>query len=290
MKREVMAVEEREILRRFDEMLSEGRIKEAGEYLEEMADNCRASGDGAAAISVLNELEGYWRVAGRRDKSYAAAETALSLLDAEGLSGTIAHATTLLNYATAKSAFGETEEAMRLYEDVERIYKSQLPNGDYRVASLNNNMAQSLLRERKPAEALCRFESSLSILKALDDVDGEMATCLTNIAVCLMALKRLDEAEKSLDAAEVLFSASSGDDPHRDSMVATRGQLEFMRGRYLEAARLYGDAAEGIKRRFGANVNYARACRNCARACEAAGRTDEARRYREFADECGTGM
>ena len=57
-----------------------------------------------------------------------------------------------------------------------------------------------------------------------------------------------------------------------------------MLGRYAESAEAYRELASNIERRFGRSPNYAAACRNCAKACAAAGLDPEAARYRRLAE------
>ena len=129
------------ILHKYDEMAASGQMQEAVEYLENMAAECVEEGKNTSAITIFNELEGFWRVAGEKEKSYAAAEAALGLISSGEMEGSIGHATTLLNYATAKTAFGEAKEALELYDQVEKIYDWQLPEDDERYAALYNNRA-----------------------------------------------------------------------------------------------------------------------------------------------------
>ncbi len=58
--------------------------------------------------------------------------------------------------------------------------------------------------------------------------------------------KKFDEAGESLKKSEELFASLPGD-PHADSMLATRGQLEYMLGRFADAAGYYRRAAETLK-------------------------------------------
>lgn len=271
------------ILHKFDEMLAQGQMQAAADYLEEKAAQCGEEGYSTMAITIFNELEGFWRAAGQKEKSYAAAETALGLIFSCKLDGTIGHATTLLNYATAKTAFGEAVEALGLYGIVKEIYDAQLPADDYRYAALYNNMAQSLLRMNDAKRAGEYFAKSLAMLEKMEDVQSETATCHANIAICLMAQKKFDDARENLEKSEDIFASLPGD-PHTDSMLATRGQLEYMLGRFAEAAEYYKRAAANIESRFGRNPYYARACRNCARALEAAGNKEEAKRWLQLAD------
>lgn len=285
----LVKMEIKEILAKFDGMLAEGRTREAGEYLDKMAVECGSSGDTSAAISIFNELEGFWRVAGEAEKSYAAAEAAIGLLKACGLEGGIDYATTLLNYATAKAAFGDTAGALELFRRVEKIYGDRLEADDYRFASLYNNMAQSLMHMNDAGSAGDYFVKSLAILEKLDGVEEETATCHTNTAICLMLQKRLDEARASLEKAEKIFS-SLPESPHFDSMLASRGQLEFIQGRFAEAADCYKRAAANIEKRFGRNIYYSRACRNCAKAMAAAGDRSGAEEYKRLAESSEGGQ
>ena len=274
------------ILHKYDEMAASGQMQEAVEYLENMAAECVEEGKNTSAITIFNELEGFWRVAGEKEKSYAAAEAALGLISSGQMEGSIGHATTLLNYATAKTAFGEAKEALELYDQVEKIYDWQLPEDDYRYAGLYNNMAQSLLRVNDVKTAGEYFSKSLALLEKMQNVQSETATCHSNLAICLMSQKKLDEAGENLKKSEELFASLPGD-PHADSMLATRGQLEYMLGNYAEAAEYYKRAASNIEKRFGRNPYYVRACRNCAKALEAAGNTEEAERWQQLSDSAG---
>lgn len=277
-------MEIRDVLRRFEELLSLGCADDAGRYLEETAAEREGAGDGQAAISCCNELTGFWRVRGRKEKSYAAAERALALLSGNGLENSVDYATVLLNYATAKSVFRELTEALSLYRRAEAVYRELLPASDYRFASLYNNMAQAMLKSNDVKGAADHFAKSLSLLEKMTDVESEIATCNTNMAFCLLAEKRLDEARVRLERAEAIFRALPGDDPHYDSMLSCRGQLEYLLGRYAESAEAYRELASNIERRFGRSPNYAAACRNCAKACAAAGLDPEAARYRRLAE------
>lgn len=274
------------ILKRFDDLLAEGRVREAGTYLEEQSALAEREGDNNAAVSIYNELEGFWRAAGQQEKSYAAAEKALDLLKGLGLEETIDYATTLLNYATAKMVFGDTQNALALYRRVEEIYQTQLKPDDYRYASLYNNMAQSLLRSRDMKIAGEYFLRSLRLLEKMEDVESEKATCCCNMAVCLMAQGGMNEARAYLERAEEAFR-SLPNDPHADSMLACRGQLEYLSGNYAAAAGYYQRAAENIEKRFGRNVNYAVMCRNCSKALAAAGNEAEAERWAGLAAAAG---
>lgn len=269
------------ILAEYDAMLAAGRRREAGEFLSEAADVASREDDAAAEASLRGELTGYWRVFGEPEKSFASAERALSLLESLGLAESGEYATALLNYATAKTAFRMTDEALALYRRAAAIYEKTLEPGDYRFASLYNNMAQALMRAGRAGEALGYFRRSLALLSPCDDAI-ETATCCTNMAFCLLAQKNTGEAEPLLKRAEEIY-ASHPDDPHAASALSCRGQLEYMRGEFSRAAEYFAKSADAVERFFGRTQNYAAACRSCAKCFEAAGEPDEAAKYRALA-------
>ena len=68
------------ILLKYDEMIAKGDLQAAAGYLEKKAAQCGEEGYSTSAITIFNELEGFWRAAGDKEKSYAAAEAALGLI------------------------------------------------------------------------------------------------------------------------------------------------------------------------------------------------------------------
>ena len=154
-----------------------------------------------------------------------------------------------------KRQFRELPEALSLYRRAEAVYRELLPASDYRFASLYNNMAQAMLKSNDVKGAADHFAKSLSLLEKMTDVESEIATCNTNMAFCLLAEKRLDEARVRLERAEAIFRALPGDDPHYDSTLSCRGQLEYLLGRYAESAEAYRELASNIERRFGRSPN-----------------------------------
>ncbi len=277
-----LTMDAEKILGTYDAMLARGDVRGACDYLESAADEAARENDAAAEASFRGELTGCWRVRGDAVKSFDSADRALSLLESLGLAESEACATALLNYATAKTAFGMTGEALALYRRAEAIYSRSAAADDYRLASLYNNMAQALMRAGRSPEALEYFRRSMAMLSPENDA-VEIATCSTNMAFCMLAGKDAGEAERLLARAEEIY-ASFPDDPHAASALSCRGQLLYMRGEYAQEAEYFRKSAEHVERIFGRTANYAAACRSCARSLEAAGMTEAAEKYRALAD------
>lgn len=271
-----------EIFERYEKLLKESGVKEAGIYLESRAREAEEEAPLAAA-SCWNELTGYWRACGDKEKSYASAERALAILGAKRLAESRHYAVALLNFATAKTAFGDTDGALELYEKVEERFKKTEGVPDYQRAALCNSKAQLLLKRGETAEAERYFEESLALLEGMEDAGSEIATCSANMAYCAMARKELAEAEGRLARAENYFKDAQ-DDPHANVALSCRGQLEFLRGNCAAAAASFEKLAANIEGRYGRNANYALAQRSAAKAFEAAGDVAKAANCRALAE------
>ena len=274
-----------EILKEYEGLLSGGSMKEAGIFLEGCAREAEKD-EPLTAASCWNELTGYWRVCGNKQKSYSAAERALAILGTKRLADTQHYAVALLNYATAKTAFGDTEGVLDLYEKIEKIFQKVKDVPDYSRATLYNSKAQLLMKRGLTAEAEECYGRSLELLEGMEDAETETATCRANMAYCAMARRDLAAAEALLSESEKYFKTAS-DDPHANVALSCRGQLEYLKGNNASAAGAFEKLAANIEKRYGRNRNYAMAMRSAARAFEAAGCGEEAARCRGLAEGAG---
>ena len=131
----------REVIQGFDRLLDRDAKREAAIYLEDWMARYEEAGDWASQITILNEMMGFYRNSGEREKGLAAVEKGLALVGDHGLSQTVTGGTTCLNAATTMKAFGKAAEAMPYYDQAFRAYGGSLPPGDYRFGGLFNNMA-----------------------------------------------------------------------------------------------------------------------------------------------------
>lgn len=115
--------------------------------------------DKNASLAIINELIGFYRSQGRHTESVRVSEQALNLCRDEYILGSVSHATTLLNAATAYRFAGQSQKAMELFEQTEQIYQEKVPLNDDRYAGLLNNMSAAcadLGQLDKAAEYLLR--------------------------------------------------------------------------------------------------------------------------------------
>ena len=170
------------IIRGLDALYAESREDEAQVYLERARDQAREAGDWRAELSLTSELLGQYRRSMDAAKGLAAVDAALALVKTHGLGRTVSGATVLLNAATTLGCFGEAADSLPIFRHVSRVYADTLDPGDYRFASLFNNMAQShaALGEFEEAEKL--FRAAIRIMETLPGGGCEIAVSFCSLA------------------------------------------------------------------------------------------------------------
>ena len=196
----------REVIQGFDRLLDRDAKREAAMYLEDWLARYEEAGDWASQITILNEMMGFYRNSGEREKGLAAVEKGLALVGEHGLSQTVTGGTTCLNAATTMKAFGKAAEAMPYYDQAFRAYGGSLPPGDYRFGGLFNNMALAWedLGEYKKAEAY--YKKAMDIMEALRPGSLlEIAVTWVNLAVLYEKAGRDGEIDGCLETAVEIF-------------------------------------------------------------------------------------
>ena len=85
----------REVIQGFDRLLDRDAKREAAIYLEDWLARYEEAGDWTSQITILNEMMGFYRNSGEREKGLAAVEKGLALVGDHGLSQTVTGGTTL---------------------------------------------------------------------------------------------------------------------------------------------------------------------------------------------------
>jgi tetratricopeptide (TPR) repeat protein len=240
------------LLQELDALLAGGKLDQAELRLRDWIEQAEDEGRGGAALTFYNELEGILRTTGRAREAAEAADKALALIARMGLEGTVHHATTLLNAATANRAAGELDKALAMYQAAEKIYLALGQGDSYQMAALWNNISQVYQEQGKNREALDCLERALPKIMTMDCAP-EAATTRVNMALSLMALDRLDEAEERLQQAIAYYDSEGARDPHRSSALSAAGELAFRRGEKEKALSLLEGALETTLACYGEN-------------------------------------
>ena len=157
------------ILTKLDNLFARKEYAEAERLLKYWEKEGQASGDDKVHYLALNEQMGLYRKLGRRDDAMAAVSRMLRYLDRRQRRMSVEGATALLNAGTVYKAFGQSEEALPLFEEAMFVYEELLPDNDRRLAG------------NEPEEAITylnmtgMYEERDGIEKAQESID----TCLT---------------------------------------------------------------------------------------------------------------
>ncbi len=267
------------VLSHLDWLLEEKQLDQVEPYLTRQLEEARQEGDAGAALTLLNELAGFYRSTSQTEKSLEMADQALKAIGDMGLAGTAPHGTTLINAATAYRAAGDLSRAADLYQEALATLQLLGETG-YPLASLLNNMSQVYQALEQHQEAISCLEQAMEILQTLKDARAEVATTHSNLALSLLSLERREEAREHLDQALALFEEGDGPrDAHYGAALAAAAELAYREGDFLRAVALYEKALPEIRSSFGENDGYRITCQNleaARKALEASGTAGEA--------------
>lgn len=220
------------VLERLDRYLNADDEEGAFRHLHYWLKEAETLSDGRGILAVLNELVGLNRKTGR-EEALGYADRALALAEALGLSDSVTMGTTLINAATAKKAFGKSEEAIPLFLRAKELYERLLPGNDARLGGLLNNMALAYTDLGEYSAARGCYDKALAVMEAVPVSQPERAITELNLADLTVA----ERGEASLEEEE------------------TEKEIDD----YLKKARELLDA-EGQER----DGNYAYVCEKCA--------------------------
>ena len=223
------------IISECDRLFNAEKTAELGEYLRSCRAEAQQLGDKSSELSIVNEMLGHYRMAGDAERGLPAIDDALALLRELGAAQTVSGATIKLNAATALKAFGKTADALKLYDDVFRIYGRELDPADWRFAGLLNNMAAAYADAGDLPRAEAYYRQALSVLGKTD--------------------AKMDAAVTHVNLAQLYFQA----DPD-DARI----------GAELDAAMAIFDAPDAVY-----DTYYAHTCRKCASAFGFFGRAED---------------
>lgn len=249
------------VLRGLDAIFAahDGATRAAPYLLAHLAEAERVA-DQAARLTLLNELVGLYRSHSRHDDAARTSTQALTLTEEMGITGTDAHASTLVNAATALRAGGRHEDALALYRQALVVSESSMSPTDRRLAALHNNLSILFSETGDPEQAATELAAALAILEASSDDparDIDVATTCTNLALVHFTLGHVEEAEACLDRSLVVFRAGGHEnDAHYASAVAGHAEACFRAGRLEDAEALYRTALQTIAECYGTDTDH----------------------------------
>lgn len=256
------------ILAQVDAYFDADRGKDAERLLQQSVAEAEKEQDEGAKLQLLNELIGYYREVSQHEMVYKTVAQALNQTEHMGLEGTIPHATTLLNAATAYRACGKLEESMGFYRQVQEIYGRLLEPDDMLMAGLQNNISLLYQEMGNYAAAKERLLEALNIVEK-NNAGYETAVTYANLAGTCMQLGENEEAYRHAMKSLEIFKSRNVEDSHSGAAWATLGMYFYREKDYGKAAQYYRQAMASVEKSLGKNDYYRRLEGNLA-ACEAA--------------------
>ena len=169
-------------INRLDAAFNCNDMKGAQECIRFWESEARRLNDDRGLLTVLNEAIGYYRRVKKKTRALEAMKESLSLVEKLRQTHTLSGATIYTNAATTCSFFGETEEALRLYEKAADYFEAVGDTECYEYAALLNNRAATLYGLTRYDEAEADWLAAIRILNGVGFHDGEIAVSLLMLA------------------------------------------------------------------------------------------------------------
>lgn len=246
-----------QFLQGLDKLYTDGRATEMETYLLKGIQQAKEEQQPAAEFFMRNELMGYYRVVSRYEDCLKCAEETRKLADQMGLQGTIHYGTMLLNIATGCRAAGKYEISEQYYLQAGEIYGKLLPDTDYRMASLHNNISLLYTEVGRFEEAKQELLQALEIIKNLEDTGFEVAITYTNLGNLCFKMRENEQGRRYMEQAAALFEQGEGEnDPHYASVLAGLAESYFHGGNLEAALKYYDKSLLILEKNYGKNEAY----------------------------------
>lgn len=256
-----------ETLQQLDSLLRSSQLEEAESFLKTQTEQAAASGDWETEAVLRNEQMGFYRDCGNFPESLHAAQRARFLYESHHQTNSVSYATTLLNCANAYRASGSYDAAFAAFAAVQSLYQKHLPPDDIRIAGYWNNLAL-LYQEVQQWENACDcLRNALNLARSKQDCVKIAISC-TNLAVSLLHLSQIEEAEALLLEADTILAGRTPSDFHYSAVLAGLGDVCYQKAEFEQAATYYEAALAEIDLHMGHNNFYEIVSENLRHAYE----------------------
>ena len=247
------------ILSDYDAMFGNYELEKIEKYLTDTIARAKEENETEIIISLLNEIIGFCRDTTQKDKALAYCQELLKILKELRLEDTVPYATSLLNIANAYRAFGLCKNALEFYDEVEQIYKRNIPENDFSFASLYNNRSLVYQELADYQEASNLLKKALNIVDFYETAVIPQATTRTNLAASLIQIgtkESYKEAMVYLRQALNIFEQDGGKDFHYAAALVAMGDACASQKDYQNACKYYKSGMTEIEKHTGKNENY----------------------------------
>ena len=198
--RKVEPVPQQRIVQKLDDYMSRRDYPGAERHLLYWLGEAQRGYDLRGELLVRNELIGHYRKVGYRENAFLHAERALALLEELDLTGGVSAGTTYVNAATASSAFGEHERALKLFEQAKTVYESDPHTQKHLLGGLYNNMALCCQALGRYDDAFRLYEQAMDAMTEVAYGELEQAITCLNMADAVAGRDGLEAGEGQIFA------------------------------------------------------------------------------------------
>lgn len=191
---QTVSIPQQRIAQKLDEYMSRRDYAGVERHLLYWMDEAKLGHDLRGELFLCNELAGHYRKTGNRERAFHYAERALELLDTLGFAEGVSAGTTLVNAATAYSAFGEHARALELFERARPLYEAEKTKPQL-LGGLYNNMATACAALGRHTEALALYEKAMAQMALVPGGTLEQAVTCLNMADAVAAEQGMEAGE-----------------------------------------------------------------------------------------------
>lgn len=245
-----------EFYQKLDQFYKNKQIQEAEKYMLTVLKEAGSMNDIEGIVAVCNELGGLYRASHRVEEALWNYEKVMNGLNELGMQETPNYAAALINYSDVYMVDGNYQKAydlaMQALNLLDRIH------GDtYQYAASYNNISAMLRGLGRMDDAERAARKAIDLISTMPERVIDLATSYINLGQIQMAAGKNEEARQSLVHAQQLFWNYNQDrDTHYAIVIQAIGNLDYLEGKYREAADEFRQSAELIKRDFGTNADY----------------------------------
>lgn len=256
------------VLNQLQHFFASGQIHCVEDFLHEQYEIAKSEKDGNSALSILNEMIGYYRVTTQFDKAIRVIGDIENLINKMELKDTIAEGTSLLNIATVYRAMGKQEQAGDCYKRAEMLYHKELDETDYRMAGLYNNFSLFYQEIGEYSLAVEYLKKAIPIITAIPDSVIQQAVSYTNLGQIYSQMKQWAQAKECLFKAKELFARVNNEDEHFSGFANAMGYYYMQQKDYENAIKYYEMALLSVDRFYGRTKNYQQIQKDLQKAYE----------------------
>lgn len=262
------------VIEGLDKLFADRQSEKVEDYLSVNLEQALNEGDVGSAITIINELIGFYRDTSQYGKAEAYCEKLLPFMEKAGLTGTVHYGTSCLNIANAYRAAGRLEESMKHYRMVFDVYEQVLDKKDFRYASLNNNLSL-LYQEMGDFEKACEaLEQALVIVRETPGAEIELAVTYTNLAASYNKAGKMEQAREAVAKGLAIFEDGRSSDYHYSAALSVAGDVYYADREYKKAAECYEQAMLALRQHVGLTHAYFRILSNLQTSYEALGESE----------------